>query len=265
MIFKLTSPGYNPFFWSEQDLLTSFINDEEQIAPYIKNADLEIFFYGAGLGSEENKSTIQSALEKVFYSKNIFVEDDLFGAARGLLLNYRGIACILGTGANSGYYTGKKIANRPISLGYLLSDFGSGATIGLAFLKLLLTNKLNITTIDSFIEEFDYSTDYILSRLYKEERPNAFCASFAPFIIKSVELDPALSSMLKQQMMMFVDYYVLPFVRSKKERISITGSIAYHFKSYIEDAFHENQLQKPEIVASPSEGLIEYHMHHLNS
>ncbi|OHX67688.1 hypothetical protein [Flammeovirga pacifica] len=260
MIFTLTSSGYNPFFWSEQDLLTSFIQDEEQIAPFIKNSDLQLFFYGAGLGSEENKEIILSALKKVFYAKSIFVEDDLFGAARGLLQSHRGIACILGTGANSGYYTGKKLANRPVSLGYLLSDFGSGATIGLAFLKLLLTNKLNITTVDSFIEEFDYSTEYILKRLYKEERPNAFCASFAPFIIKSFSLDDAIKQMLEEQMSLFVDYYVLPFVRSKKELICITGSIAHHFNDFIEEAFKKFELQAPTIVKSPSQGLIDYHM-----
>ena len=45
-------------------------------------------------------------MKLVIGAKSAFVASDMLGAARGLLGRESGIACILGTGANSGVYDG---------------------------------------------------------------------------------------------------------------------------------------------------------------
>ena len=47
------------------------------------------------------------------------VETDMLGAARALFADEPGIACILGTGANSCMYDGKNITGNVPPLGYV--------------------------------------------------------------------------------------------------------------------------------------------------
>lgn len=51
-------------------------------------------------------------------------------SAPGVFGKKPGIACILGTGANSCLYDGEKIVMNTPPLGYILGDEGSGAVIG---------------------------------------------------------------------------------------------------------------------------------------
>ncbi|NLR89607.1 hypothetical protein [Flammeovirga agarivorans] len=60
-------------------------------------------------------------------------------------------------------------------------------------------------------------------------------------------------------MKQFVEYYVLPFVKSSSDQVCITGSIAYYFKEILQESFDFFQLPTPTIIASPTDGLIEYH------
>src|SRR5690606_15180391 len=95
----------------------------------------EIYFYGAGVNSKDSKKVILKALKLFFDTKKIYTEGDLLAAARATCKTEKGIACILGTGSNSCFYNGKKIANKLPSLGYVLGDDGSGNHIGRKLLQ----------------------------------------------------------------------------------------------------------------------------------
>ena len=57
-----------------------------------------------------------------FPSASIKVESDLLGAAHAVCGYEAGIACILGTGANSCQYDGENIVANVPPLGYVLGD-----------------------------------------------------------------------------------------------------------------------------------------------
>ena len=60
----------------------------------------EVYFYGSGV-TEAMKPRMRSLLQQAFPEAKVFAEGDMIGAARALFGDQPGIACILGTGANS--------------------------------------------------------------------------------------------------------------------------------------------------------------------
>ena len=97
----------------------------------------EIFFYGAGC-MQPYSQTVHNVLQQIFPQASIQVESDLLGAARALCGCRPGIACILGTGANSCLYDGQSITAHVPPLGFILGDEGSGAVLGRTLLGNLL-------------------------------------------------------------------------------------------------------------------------------
>ena len=89
--------GLNPFFNTRRDI-SHTIRLELPDAFFKRRWD-HIHFYGAGCSSSDKKKIVEASLVAQFKTP-VTVESDLLGAARGLLLNEPGIACILGSGSN---------------------------------------------------------------------------------------------------------------------------------------------------------------------
>ena len=88
------------------------------------------------------KPRMKSLLQQAFPEAKVEAEGDMMGAARALFGKKPGIACILGTGANSCLYDGAKIVMNTPPLGYILGDEGSGAVIGKLFLNGIFKGSL---------------------------------------------------------------------------------------------------------------------------
>jgi hypothetical protein len=143
--------GINPFFQSRREISRSVrLGLPEH---FFRKRFEQVFFYGAGCSSPERKGIIGASLVAQFKSP-IEVESDLLAAARGLLKNEAGIACILGTGSNSCFYDGKNITRNVRSLGYVLGDEGSGAVLGKLFLADCLKGLAPAALIETFYEKF---------------------------------------------------------------------------------------------------------------
>ncbi|MDE7142699.1 MAG: hypothetical protein K2O33_07400, partial [Muribaculaceae bacterium] len=89
----------------------------------------EVWFYGAGCAGE-GAERMRSALARLLPGADVEVSSDLLGAARALFGDAAGVACILGTGSNSGYYDGREIVRNVRPMGFIIGDEGSGASIG---------------------------------------------------------------------------------------------------------------------------------------
>ena len=92
----------------------------------------EINYYGSGCGNEKNCQLVSAALQRRFPMAAIHVSHDLMAAAHGLCGHEKGIACILGTGANSCLYDGKNIVNTGCCyfskdvMGHLIDELKAG-------------------------------------------------------------------------------------------------------------------------------------------
>ena len=116
--------GINPFHLSDDDILRVL---KEELS--LNLLPERVSFYGSGV-TEAMKLRMENLLQQRFPQAEVHAESDLLGAARAVLGRKPGIACILGTGANSCLYDGERIVLNTPPLGYILGDEGSGAVLG---------------------------------------------------------------------------------------------------------------------------------------
>jgi len=253
---SLISEGLNPYFLSEQEIARVI---ETQVLPRV-TAVSQVFFYGAGCGLAPKADQVRRAIDRVIPTpRGAGVAGDILAAARALLQHNAGIACILGTGANSCVYTGEEISEGVPSLGYLFSDWGSGTVLSRDFLALLLQERLPSSILQDFNMTFQLSRVQILESVYNKPTANKFMASFTPFLLKYGE-EPAVGDIIRDNFRKFYHYYVLRYKAGIRSRhVSVVGSVAYHFRSYLVQTGAELGIHVDKILQHPMEGLIRYH------
>jgi glucosamine kinase len=161
----IITDGLSPYFLTA-DQITALL--QMHLLPKIKNfTPKNIFFYGTGLANPANAKVINRVLKKIFTKAKIEINHDLTAAARALCGKQKGIACILGTGANAGYYNGKKIAKNSPGLGYILGDEGSGAYLGKKVVQYYLYQTFDEELMARFNKRFNTNKDEILNKVYK--------------------------------------------------------------------------------------------------
>lgn len=253
---QIHTSGMNPNFmtneaWQE---ISQAIKTQNTSSDPIEN----IYFYGAGCGTEKAKETIFNLLISIFPNCNIFVETDMLGACRGSCINADGMVGILGTGSNSCIYKGGDITNTIPALGYTLCDEGSGNHIGKLLLKAYLRNTMPSDLSEDFHSQYPYDTTYFLNKLYKEPFPNRYLASLAPFAYKhrnhtfvQTLLNNVFDSYFAEQITQLPQY--------NSYNLYLVGSVAFYFAPEISDVAQRYGIHISAINQSPIQGLIEYH------
>jgi N-acetylglucosamine kinase-like BadF-type ATPase len=251
----IKTPGINPV---HQDDTTIECTIAQGLLPQMNGiTPTHIYFYGAGCVGGETNMRLDNILSRHFLDAHIAIESDLLGAARSLCGHHRGIAAILGTGANSCYYDGHDIVANIPPLGYILGDEGSGASLGKAFLRALLRKELGKELLDEFYTTFD--TDYrkLITRIYREPAANRFLASLSPFIASHLDND-AVRTIVADTFASFIDHHIMRYDYNDT-RLHLTGSVAHYYRHIITEVAHNKGIEIGTITRSPIEGLITYH------
>ena len=248
---KLQTQGINPFHM-EEEVIHSIIAQElliQDAFPDPKNIT-EVHFFGAGC-TKEKSAVLQKILQCVFANANVEVGSDMLGAARALFGNREGIACILGTGANSCLYDGNTIASNVSPMGYILGDEGSGAVIGRTFI-----NQLYKGTHRDFIPVFEKETGLsptlIIERTYRQPMPNRFLASIAPFIRQHINEEKWIEELVTDCFRRFFRNNVMHYNR-RDLPCSFVGSIAYYFEEQLRKTAAQEGYLIGEIKKEPLE------------
>lgn len=253
---EVFTDGINPFYQTVEEVIALL---HTQLVPKLDGAFIdEIHFYGAGCSFPDKKLIVSQALVQFFSNATIGIYNDLLGAARALFQQEKGIACIMGTGSNSCYYDGKEIAQNVSPLGFILGDEGSGAVLGKLFVADCLKNQLPEWIRDKFMDEYDLTPAIILDKVYKQPFPNRFLAKFTPFLLEHIE-EPSIFNLVFDSFDSFLVRNVLQYPLEDM-KVGFVGSIAYHFRDTLEIVASERDIEVGEIVQSPMEGLIRYHV-----
>lgn len=217
----------------------------------------KICFYGAGC-TVSASALVESCLENVFGSGiSISVGSDMLGAARALCGNKHGVACILGTGANSCEYDGNKIIAQTPALGYILGDEGSGAVLGRLFVNAMFKGRLPEWLRDKFQKEYNLTVSDIIYNVYKKPSANRFLASFAKFIKDNIGCE-SLEKIVVDNFCDFIKNNIEAYgMREKK--INAVGSIAYFFKEQLCVAAGKFGYEIGLVERSPLEKLVKFH------
>ena len=257
IVEKINSMGFNPYFHSSE-----FIFDEVSDSFSKLNIELdkvvEVHYYGSGCSSEEKNAVVNNGLKPIFKNARIFINHDMIAAARATLGNSDGIACILGTGANSCVWVNSKITANIPSHGYIFGDEGSGSYLGIELLKLYLGDNMSQQLKVSFENEFKLSKNQILDKTYQEKSPNVFLASFAKFYISNLHHE-GLRNIVYQGFKNFFEVRVVPYPNFSDYNLGFVGSIAFYYEEILTEVANEYGMSINTITRSPIVELTEYH------
>lgn len=258
--------GINPFHQDEsaiEAILREALLPQLSLAIGQRAKTISLFFYGSGL-RDEQKPKIRQVFEKVFSSSASSVsfsvshfENDLLGAARALCGRQEGVACILGTGANSCLYNGEQIVHNIPPLGYILGDEGSGAVLGMLFLNAIFKNPQFASLRDVYLQESGLSLPTIINKVYREPLANRFLASTSLLIHQHLDFEP-LRQLVVDNFRSFFHCNVLPYQRQDLP-VHAVGSIAYHYQKELRDAAELEGFRLGNILRSPLDGLLKFH------
>ena len=247
--------GINPFYMSNEQVLSEL---KMNVVPHINQQPEQLYFYGAGITGNQ-KERMEQILSELFSGSKIYAESDLLGAARALCGNEEGIACIMGTGANSCLYNGEKIIDNIPPLGFIQGDEGSGAVLGKKLITMYLKRELSEELSDKFKKQYGLDTSKILRKVYQEAFPNRFLAEFAKFIYQNIEHEQ-MYQLVYESFIEFLERNVFKYAKYKKLKIHFVGSIAFYFRDIIEKIFSEKKLKLGKIIKSPLDELGKYHL-----
>ena len=249
--------GLNPFFTTQVKVEKEIRN--QSLLRNHHDKIREIYFYGAGCGTEKNDALIRSALHRIFSKADLWVYTDLLGAARGLFQNEQGIVCILGTGSNSGYYNGEEITEKIPSLGYILGDEGSGNHFGKELLKSYFFRKLPDDLLKQFREKYVSESGGLLQQLYAAKYPNIHLSGYTDFIIEHQShsyIKKMAGKIFEEFIKMLKSYYS---TEQLQKSIRFTGSVSWYLKDILQSTGAKQNILIDKTERSPMAGLIEFH------
>lgn len=252
----INTQGINPYFLTGPQI-TELL--EKELIPKLKKFQVkEVFFYGTGLANPKNVTIVKSVLKKIFPTAKTEVQNDLLAAARALCGKNKGVACILGTGANSCFYNGKKMVKNSPGLGYVLGDEGSGAYLGKKVIQYYLYNTYDEELRASFEKKFQVTPMEILENVYKKPLANRYLASFAIFLAEN-RGHYMIENIIEDGLNDFFFTHLYKYRESWTHPIHFVGSIAFGFKDVLKDLCNTYELELGRVLKAPMQGLIEYH------
>lgn len=249
--------GLNPYFMSLEQLTK--VIDEGLVGALKDKPVNEIFFYGAGCGTERSKGVVRQAISDCFNNATITVDTDLLAAAKACFWDKPGVACILGTGSNSCLYDGEKIINQIPSLGFTLGDEGSGGYFGKRILRSYFYNLMPSDLRKELEKRYDMELDQILQKVYKEPNGNRFVASFSHLLGDFAEHD-FIKDIVRSGFEDFADKQLAYFGDITDQEIGFVGSIAAIHRETLEKVLTERGLKLGIIVRKPIERLVDNHL-----
>ncbi|WP_407401697.1 ATPase [Sodaliphilus sp.] len=256
-VAQIFTVGMNALMLTQEEM-TERIKTE--LMPHIVSYKVdEIYYYGAGIISEEIKNNVINALKaNIPTATKIEVDSDLLAAARALCGHEPGIACIMGTGSNSCYYDGEKVVDNVSPLGYILGDEGSGAVLGKLLVGDVLKKQLPEHICEAFLKEYDLDRTKIITAVYRQHPANRFLAQFAPFLQKNMD-EPAVHDLVVRAFTAFFQRNVASYDNYKNLPCNFVGSIAFYQKKALTEAAEALGITIGTIIQAPMEGLIKYH------
>jgi len=255
VVLKTRTQGLNPAV-VKGELLTERIKASDELMQ-IADTVTEIYFYGAGCGTEKPTLALKKIFEAIFTNAKVDVKEDTY-AATYAVTDEPGIVCILGTGSNSSYFDGEEVHTVIPSLGYSLMDEASGNYFGKKLIRDYYYKKMPEDLRKDFESKFDLSADTIKENIYKKENPNVYLANFAEFMFRS-ERNKYFTKVLKKGMKDFFKNRIKPYDNYKELPVHFVGSIAFFSSDIINTVAKKYGATIGNIVRRPIDGLIEYH------
>tara|TARA_B100000780_G_C21114149_1_gene450554 strand:+ start:463 stop:1320 length:858 start_codon:yes stop_codon:yes gene_type:complete len=222
-----------------------------------------IYFYTPGFGLTSAVSDLNKVLKTSFINAEVFIESDLLAASRSVYSGSPLFVSILGTGSNTAFYDGEELEQTSPSLGYILGDEGSGASLGIDLLRAYLYKTLPADLYFEFSKTYSISKESVLKSVYTQEAPNRFLASYVPFLVKNKNHE-FINSLVKSQLDLYIKVHLKNTPISSDYPIAFVGSVAFLFKDILLELCSYYHLRVNSFTQFPNEGLVKYHTKSIN-
>jgi glucosamine kinase len=253
----VTGDGISPYLDDEQLII-------EKISRAIRGLPLDeiqrVRYFGTGCLYNEMQLKIRKVLQNLISADDIDVSDDLTAAALALFGRKSGLAVISGTGSNAGLCENGVVIRRIHSLGYLLGDEGSGADIGFRFLKRLLSDTLPSEVQEDLLQKYGKKRSEILRELYSAKKPQAYAASFIPFIA-GIRQNPHVRNCVLSSFEAMFEQMIIPLSGHHPEwPVALCGSVAKLFEPEIKTVANRYSIGISMIIQEPALHLTHFLM-----
>lgn len=255
--FTVSTLGLNPEVLTKEEVI-SRINDRFDI---VQNKAIvkELYFYGAGCGTDRMKNHLADILKEFFENAHVEVKEDTYAAVFATTpRGEKAIVSILGTGSNCSYFDGEVLHQKIQSLGYLVMDDCSGNQFGRHLIRAYYFKTMPKELAEVFEKEYDLDADAIKHNLYKVPNPNAYLATFAKFLIQHKDHE-FVREIVLNEMQRFVRLNIRQFDNCKEVPVHFIGSIAYYLKEELDMILTKNGMKLGNVFRKPIDGLIHYH------
>lgn len=221
-----------------------------------------IFFYGAGLVSEDSTAPLRECLEMWCPFAEVEFHSDILAAARALFGDGSGVVAIMGTGSNSCLYSGGQIVRNIRPGGYVLGDEGSGVALGRAFLSDFVKGLLPQEIEREFVRETGLDYAQVVRKVYKEPAASAFMASLAPFVMAHIS-DPYVYKLVEECLESFVKRALARYSETCDDagarKVGVIGSFGCACEEILREIGGKYGLEFVRFLKSPIEELVKYH------
>lgn len=252
---SFSSAGINPYYQTNEEITAA---QTAVLGGFTGLPIQAIYYYGTGVTGEAQSEVIAAAFRPFFPSNcSLEIQNDLIAAARSLCGKEAGIACILGTGSNSGYWDGERISAQIPPLGFWLGDEGSGGHLGKVLLLSYLHGQMPTEIRAVFEKRFgvlDRLT--VLDKAYKQAFPNRWFASFSKFLFDH-RRDAFCYGVIEQSFEAFITLYLKRYPEG--QTFHFTGSVAFYYSDILKKIMKRNGLTIGHVSEEPMAGLCLYH------
>ncbi len=255
-ILNFRTPGLNPASASDEEIKKRF-SDIEDFCSETALPDM-IYYYGAGCATPEIRERIDKEFLSNFPKAETYIASDMEGAAKAILGDKPGIACILGTGSNSALYDGSKIIDNVPPLGFILGDEGSGAALGKRLIADYFKRQLSPELSDRLSSQYNLSLNTTIEAVYRQPAPSRWLARFAPFMAEH-SYNNEIRLMVIEEFKRFFERNIDAYPDARKHTVGFCGSIAVNFSDILQETAHSLGFQIEILTDSPIERLTSYY------
>ncbi|KLT66564.1 hypothetical protein [Pedobacter sp. BMA] len=257
VIAHCNTSGINPCFVDAKTTL-QILNKKVALVNNAENIK-KIYFFAAGASSPDRQEELAKTLSSFFRYSKIFVQNDLFGAAKAACYDKPGIVAMLGSGANCAYFDGKKPLNNNFGLGYILGDEGSSNYFGKMLLKNFLSRDLPADLEKKFVKNYNLDRPQILERIYNKPQVNVFLTSFFDFFTQNINNDYIIR-MIDTGFEKHFDTYILPMVEKYGDKeLHFVGKVAAELEERLQLTAKKYNLEIKSIIKEPIVNLLKHY------
>jgi N-acetylglucosamine kinase-like BadF-type ATPase len=257
---QFRTAGFNPNVQRFEQIETQL---SQEVYHQLQVQPDRIIFYGAAFSNSDYCQRMELALMRTLRVSDTVVEHDMLAAARGTVPSTVPVALvgILGTGSNSCCFEHGVITRSLGGHGYLFGDEGGGVDLGKQLLKAGLDGRLTSRTCRRFEDLTQRSFLEWRRAVYEASKPNTLLGSLAP-VVEALLDEPEVLELTTLSFEHYMEWTIKRYEHHQQLPLYLVGSIAYHFRSLIQEVCGNHGLSLAGIIQDPIHGLVAYHQKH---